>query len=203
MSDDVDFFMFRHGETDWNAQKRFQGHTDIPLNETGRAQALALRDRLKNLHIETLWSSDLSRALETARLASEPLGLPIKIHQGLREARLGEPEGKELDHIRAHYGEDSWNRWRSSDPGDHDFAYPGGETKREHLARVRACLLEVLADAPHLRRVGISTHGGSLIRVIHACENCPPDRPMIGNASLHHVVYKPGENRWIYKGEIP
>lgn len=202
MSRDVDFFIFRHGETDWNAQKRFQGHTDIPLNETGRAQALALRERLRGLGIQALWSSDLSRALETCRLAAEPLGLPIRIHQGLREARLGEPEGQELDHIRIHYGEESWNRWRSTDPGDHHFAYPGGETKSEHLSRVRQSLVDVVTEAPHLRIIGVSTHGGSLIRLIHSCEECPSDRVMIANASLHHIVYKPSENRWIYKGEI-
>lgn len=199
---EISFFVFRHGETDWNVQRRFQGHTDIPLNETGRAQALALHERLRSLSLEALWSSDLSRAHETARLAARGLSLEIETYRDLREILLGEAEGQELTKILEIYGQDAWDRWRSTDPAHLEFSYPGGETKRRHLERLHDCLTGEQARRPHLRRIGVATHGGCLIRLIHASENAPTDRLMVANGSLYHLDYVPADGRWFFRGEI-
>lgn len=99
--------LIRHGETDWNAEGRWQGQCDVPLNETGRAQAGLLAARLQRLWAsglfpgppQRLWTSDLSRAVETAQLLG--LELPLEIDLRLRERSFGSWEGKthqELGH---------------------------------------------------------------------------------------------------------
>jgi probable phosphoglycerate mutase len=79
----------RHGETDWNVQKRIQGHTDIPLNATGRAQALAMAYNAGHRHFTAIYSSDLGRALETARALAERDGLEVRTLPQLRERHYG------------------------------------------------------------------------------------------------------------------
>ena len=79
----------RHGETDWNVEKRIQGHTDIHLNATGRAQALAMAYNAGHYHFSAIYSSDLSRAAETARVLAEREGLEVRPLPQLRERNYG------------------------------------------------------------------------------------------------------------------
>lgn len=90
------FWFLRHGQTDWNAQTLSQGNVDIPLNETGLAQARAAADLLRNRGIATVVCSPLSRARVTAEIVGEALGLPVQVEPGLREAAFGEYEGKPM-----------------------------------------------------------------------------------------------------------
>ncbi|WP_198661612.1 histidine phosphatase family protein [Lewinella sp. IMCC34183] len=83
----------RHGITDWNLDKRVQGHTDIPLNEKGKLQAKALAGRLTNEDWDLIYSSDLSRAKETAGTIAEAKGVPVKLDHRLREMDCGAVEG--------------------------------------------------------------------------------------------------------------
>ena len=92
----VAFWYLRHGETDWNAQNLSQGNVDIPLNETGLAQARSASLLLRNRGIETIISSPLSRAKDTADIAAAELGLPVTIDEGLREVAFGVQEGKPM-----------------------------------------------------------------------------------------------------------
>ena len=89
----------RHGQTDWNAQHRYQGETDVPLNETGRQQAEALARCLADAGIEAIYSSDLLRAWETARAVSESTGAPLVSDVGLRERGFGVFQGKTFAEI--------------------------------------------------------------------------------------------------------
>jgi probable phosphoglycerate mutase len=79
----------RHGETDWNVEKRIQGQTDIPLNATGRAQALAMAYNAGHHHFSAIYSSDLGRALETAQALAEREDLPVRPLPQLRERHYG------------------------------------------------------------------------------------------------------------------
>ena len=85
--------LVRHGETDWNLQRRVQGHSDTPLNDNGRAQALALADTLDDVELDAVYASDLARAFETARIVAERRGLTVTSVPGLRERNFGTWEG--------------------------------------------------------------------------------------------------------------
>ncbi len=90
------FWFLRHGETDWNAQGLSQGNVDIPLNETGRAQAVSAAAMLANRGIATVISSPLSRAHDTARAFTALSGHDIHLDEGLREVSFGAQEGKPM-----------------------------------------------------------------------------------------------------------
>ena len=87
-------FLFRHGQTDWNREGRLQGHTDTPLNAAGLAQAEALAKRLLAHRLDAVVSSDLTRALTSARIIAEVSGVPLLTDPGLREVSVGLAEGK-------------------------------------------------------------------------------------------------------------
>jgi broad specificity phosphatase PhoE len=93
---EVAFWFLRHGETDWNAQNLSQGVVDIPLNETGLAQARSASLLLRNRGIKHIISSPLSRAKVTADIAAAQLGLPVQIDDGLKEVAFGVQEGKPM-----------------------------------------------------------------------------------------------------------
>lgn len=159
-------FIFRHGETDWNKAGRFQGNTDIPLNDTGRAQAEALRRFFTLNPVDAFMSSDLSRALETAKIASGELKVPIIVDRRLRETSLGKAEGLTREEIVNQLGPETLEQWAEVYPPNPHFRFPNGETKAEHLAR----LLEGIADVlqrNHFERWGIASHGGAMRRLIH------------------------------------
>jgi broad specificity phosphatase PhoE len=92
----VAFWFLRHGETDWNAQNLSQGNVDIPLNETGLAQARSASLLLRGKEIKSIISSPLSRARVTADIAAAQLGLPVQIDEGLREVAFGVKEGEPM-----------------------------------------------------------------------------------------------------------
>jgi probable phosphoglycerate mutase len=79
------FYFIRHGETDWNRLNQFQGHTDVPLNDKGRAQALEQQECLVELGLEAVFASPLSRARDTAEILNAKLNLPFSIDPGLKE----------------------------------------------------------------------------------------------------------------------
>jgi len=120
----------RHGETDWNAQHRFQGQLDIPLNVTGCSQAEALRFRLSAISFDTAYSSPLRRAFETARVITRDL--PILADARLSEIHHGCWQGKTKSEIEAQWP-DEWDRWCR---GLWRFAPPGGESSIAVRARV-------------------------------------------------------------------
>ncbi len=92
----VAFWFLRHGETDWNAQNLSQGAVDIPLNETGLAQARSASLLLRGRGIRSIISSPLSRAKVTADMAAAQLGLPVQVDDGLKEVAFGVMEGKPM-----------------------------------------------------------------------------------------------------------
>ena len=152
----------RHGQTDDNLQPiRFQGFRDTPLNDEGREQARELADRIAGEPepIRSLWSSDLSRARETAEIVGARIGLTPRLDPRLREANRGEWEGHLFRDIEREDPEryDGWMRAGAS------FRFPGGESLQEQLDRVSAALRDVegAGEPPAL----VVCHGGS-IRVI-------------------------------------
>jgi broad specificity phosphatase PhoE len=148
--------LVRHGQTDWNAERRTQGWTDIPLNATGREQALAAAVELAERPVGTVISSDLSRARETAEPIAARAGVPLALEPALRERGFGVAEGMRDAEIERDFRGHLDGRW--SDP---DFSFEGGESRRDVYERVGAYLTELLADPPAGELVLVS-HGGAL-----------------------------------------
>jgi broad specificity phosphatase PhoE len=160
VNEDAVVLLARHGQTDDNLPPvRVQGFRDTPLNETGRAQAADLAERVEPEGVASLWSSDLSRARETAEIVGARIGLEPRLDSRLREANRGEWEGKLFIDIEREQPE-RYAAWLRA--GD-EFRFPGGESLREQLDRVQAALDDVRRDGqfPAL----VVCHGGS-IRVV-------------------------------------
>ncbi len=141
--------LVRHGETDWNAERRVQGKTDRPLNDTGRAQARALADQLAAVPLAAVYSSDLSRALETARVVADARDLHVTPEPGLRERDFGTWEGLTDVEILERFPESRTGPW-----GD-------AETRDELELRVLAALRRISESHPG-ETVLVVTHGGPL-----------------------------------------
>jgi broad specificity phosphatase PhoE len=147
----------RQGETNDNIEPiRVQGFRDTPLNATGRRQAAELAERMSGAGIASLWSSDLSRARETAEIVGARIGLEPRLDARLREAYRGSWEGRLFIDIER---EDpaGYAAWRRA--GD-SFRFPGGESLRDQLDRVSAAVDDVRRDGglPAL----VVCHGGSI-----------------------------------------
>ena len=145
----------RHGETDWNSERRWQGHADRPLNEVGREQARALAETLTDRAVDVVYSSDLLRAHETALIVGERLGLPVGVDAGLREVDVGDWSGRVHSEIEG-LDPDGYRRWREGGKG-----WAGGESYEEMGERVVAAVLRLAARHPG-ETVLIVTHGGSI-----------------------------------------
>jgi probable phosphoglycerate mutase len=181
----VTLWIFRHGQTDWNAQERFQGHIDVPLNDIGRTQARALVPKLMKTSLEVILSSDLSRALETASIAASELKVPIFQDSRLREAHLGEAQGLTRIEIETQFGKALAHQWHSHLLTDADISYPGGETGIQVMNRVFEALRHFIESNP-FRKIGVATHGGVIRRVMQKLQ--PPGAPSV--AIPNGVVYE-------------
>jgi len=177
--------LLRHGETDWNAQNRFQGQTDIPLNAVGRQQARLVARRLRHEPIGKIYTSNLSRAMETARIVAAAHALEAHPAQALRERSFGLWEGLTMSEIEQRYPE-SAAEWRK---GVSTFCAPGGERLDELQERSVAFIQEVMARHPQ-ETVLVVGHGASLKTVLLHFLEAPLDayrRFRQDNASLNIV----------------
>jgi broad specificity phosphatase PhoE len=136
----------RHGQTDDNLEPiRAQGFRDTPLNEVGISQARALAQRVADeFDVRSIWSSDLSRAVTTATIVGERIGLEAHIDPRLRESNRGDWEGKLFIDI-ARDEPDAYAAWMNAGA---DFRFPGGESLQEQADRVWAALEEIRAAGP-------------------------------------------------------
>ena len=176
----VTLFLARHGETDWNAAGRWQGQTDVPLNERGRAQAREIALRLRAEGIRSIATSDLLRARTTAEIVAAELGLVVgHVHPDLRERRFGCFEGLTREEVAERHPE-AWRRYLA-DPGP---APPGGESRDELLARL---LPAVSAAAARLAGpLLVVMHGGSMRALLAAHVGDMP-RPSSAAWPLHGI----------------
>lgn len=142
---------WRHGQTVWNVENRFQGQTDIELNDTGRAQAVRAARMLAALRPEAIVSSDLQRAAETAQNLGQITGLPVRYDKDLRERSGGEWEGRTGAEIRAGWPEE-YMKWQP----------PGGDPVDEVADTVAAAVERGVAElSPGGLLVAVG-HGASL-----------------------------------------
>jgi len=180
----------RHGETDWNAVGRWQGHTDRSLTERGRRQAAELADRLANVEIDAVYSSDLLRAVETAEPVAKRLGLPLQALPELREVDVGTWAGLTRDEVAERFPE-GFRRWSEWQTGWED-----GETYDEMGERVVGAILR-LAGEQEGGRILVVSHGGA-IRALHAAAAgidiaaYRQLRPVVQNARVTSILVENG-----------
>lgn len=155
------FCLVRHGQTDWNLEGRYQGQSDVPLNENGRYQARLLAQKLKSCPFAAIYTSDLVRARETADILAAALHLPVTGDARLREIDQGQWEGQFVDDIRARYAE-LWQQ-RTVDPAS--LRPPGGETVGEVAVHAHATLDDFARRHPGASVLVVS-HGLALATVI-------------------------------------
>lgn len=185
----------RHGETAWNRIKRIQGHIDIPLADTGVAQARRLAARLARetrdgVLIDAIYSSDLMRAQQTAQPAADALGLPLVLREGLRERAYGVFQGHDSTEIEARFP-DAYAVWQTRDPG---FEPDGGESQRAFYHRVLHALEPIVAAHPG-GRIACVAHGGVLDCVYRFANGIDLDAPrsyQLLNTSINVVDYADG-----------
>ena len=176
--------LVRHGETEWNAQRRYQGQSDIPLSEEGRRQANCVAERLACQKIDVVYASDLERAWETASIIAEPNQLQVCLEPRLRELNFGVLEGLTFDEAQIQYPEmiAAWLK---------DFNQPpqGAETIDLFHARIVSLLddLKQKHDDQTLLLVG---HGGSLSELLRVVLGLSREKRWyleMENASLSEV----------------
>ncbi|MCX7174578.1 MAG: histidine phosphatase family protein [Proteobacteria bacterium] len=185
--------IIRHGETDWNAEKRIQGHLDIPLNESGLRQAHAIADGLAECPFRNIYSSDLRRAWQTAKIAAGRLEIPLRPHEGLRERHSGVLEGRTVEELSARHPE-AHARFLDRDP---DYPFGPGESMRTFSARVVAAVEELVASHAG-ETLLLVTHGGVLDVVFRIATgrslDAPRDYPM-PNAGINWFEHSSSASR--------
>ena len=160
----------RHGETDWNRARRWQGHADPPLNDFGREQARALSATVTQ--IDAIYASDLVRARQTAEIVGAEHGVPVRVEPRLREVDVGEWSGLTNNEIAERYpGATQWTT---------------GETREAMGERVVAALLEIAAAHPG-GRVLVVTHGGPIGAVWVAGGGAFEERPRPANGQVRKI----------------
>ena len=181
----------RHGRTAWNAERRYQGQRDVPLDREGRLQADALAHRLSGEPIDVIYASDLRRAWETAEAIATLQGLPVRPEPRLREIAFGDWEGLTTDEIeQASPG--AIMAWRD-DP--RQAPPPGGENLDQVTGRVRAAMAD-FATSHQDETVLVVAHGGILRVLLCLALDLPLDafwRFRFEQASLSQVdLYESG-----------
>ena len=177
----------RHGETAWNRERRYQGQEDVPLNEAGLAQARNIAVALAYAAIDAVYTSDLSRAEQTARELAQALALPLRVDPQLREQHFGVFQGWT--------GEDIARKWPDASAAWHrrdaDFGPADGETRQAFNQRCVGAI-ERIAQELNGKTVAIVCHGGVLDCLYRAASQLPMDTPRtwsLDNAAISHLTH--------------
>jgi glucosyl-3-phosphoglycerate phosphatase len=183
--------LWRHGQTIWNAEHRYQGHADIPLDETGLAQAQRAARLLAALGPQAIVASDLCRAVETAQVLADLSGIPLRQDKRLRERAGGDWEGLTNDDIRDRYPE-QWARW---DP-------PGGESEPSVGDRFAVAVTDAVGILPSGGTLVIASHGSAIRAGIGRLLGLPQAAwRMLGPVqNCSWSVIAPAPDGWEYRG---
>jgi probable phosphoglycerate mutase len=183
------FCLVRHGETDWNVERRLQGHTDIPLNQHGLAQAAQMAKALKAIHLQfdVLYTSDLQRAADTARAVEAIFGVEAIIDQVLRERHLGALQGLTIDQA-PHLKPELWSTHLNRNL---DHTLDGGESIKQFAHRIHSALENIRMQ--HMgKTVLLISHGGALDMMYRLASNQSLESEKVvavPNASLNWISH--------------
>lgn len=183
----TELWLVRHGQTDWNLERRYQGHSDTPLNATGILQAERAAAALAGRRYTAIYSSDLQRARVTAEIIGRRLGMEVNIDPRLREVNLGVWEGMVVTDIQAQYPmawEDRQNNRLHGRP-------PGGESVYDVATRIWPAVDDLAACHPNGALILVS-HGLALATILCRTQGLPLEnaRDLIpDNAQPHCVIW--------------
>lgn len=200
LSNSARMIFVRHGQTEWNVEGRAQGHLDSVLTPQGRAQALAVGQRLKEMDFSRLYSSDLGRARQTAEIIAGQTGHEVTTDSRLREKAMGIFEGLTRAEMEEKYLEEV-TLYFSRDP---DYIVPDGESERQFFDRNVACF-EELAASHYGETILVVTHGGVLKNLFYLVIDLSlesPRRHSLLNSSLNTVIRDNGEWRIENWGDV-
>lgn len=181
----LEVWWVRHAITDWNIERRWQGYSNVPLNSQGREQATRLASQFANMHFDSVWSSDLARCAETARLAKPDA--QISYDKRLREMPMGIVEGKTWDELTSPQQKSITDWWKSP----YQTCFPGSnESLTDVMNRVKAWRQEVSDQ----HRVLCFTHGGIVRALVWEIVGPPLAHHWtmeLGNTGIVRVRYNP------------
>ncbi len=193
--------MIRHGESESNRKKVFTGQQNICLTELGKLQAELAANALRNVHIDKIYASDLTRAYDTGLPVAKSHGLIIKKEEGLRELNAGKWEGLEYDEIMVKFPED-YRRWRECIG---KARCTGGESIVELYNRVVGRVLALAADNPG-KTICLATHATPVRAVCAYASGIAAEdlekEPFPGNASISIFEYEDGKLTAKIKGDV-
>jgi probable phosphoglycerate mutase len=183
------FCLVRHGETDWNVARRLQGHTDIPLNQNGVAQAAQMANALKaiDLQFDVLYSSDLQRAANTAGAIEKQFGVKLISDQALRERHLGALQGLTYDEAPGLKPA----LWSTHLSRDLDHSLEGGESIKQFANRIHTAL-EDIRKRHEGETILLVSHGGALDMMYRLASNQSLESEKVvavPNASLNWISH--------------
>ncbi|WP_353650727.1 histidine phosphatase family protein [Nakamurella sp. A5-74] len=186
--------LLRHGETDWNAEMRLQGHRDIPLNERGLAQAQAAAPSVAGFDPDLMMVSDLQRARQTAAPVAGLLGTEPTPDVRLRETSMGQWEGLTRADVDDGWP-DAWDHWRSSIA---DVAPPDGETRAEVADRAREVVDELITSPDGPESALLVSHGGLIVGLTALLLDLPRAHwhALTGVSNCHWVELELQERHW-------
>ena len=156
----------RHGQTIWNLERKYQGHSDIALTEKGLKQAEAVAVRLAAEPVDAVYASDLSRAFKTAECIAAKHNLKVGLVPALREIKFGDWEGLTYEEITARWPGLLGKLWSTPD----ELEIPGGESFHQLKARAYDAVTKIVAAHPE-QTVAIVAHGGTIGTILCAMLN--------------------------------
>jgi probable phosphoglycerate mutase len=183
--------LIRHAQTEWNIQRRFQGHGDSPITKEGHDQLQRLKSRLAGVEFDVVYSSDLQRTLITSQMLS---GKQRVEEPRLRERSVGILEGLNLEEITAHHTE----AFRAFRAGDKDYQIEGGESLQHALNRGWGFLEEMPGKHPGAE-LAVVSHAGLIRLLCKRILGLPLDAPnffQITNTSLTQLTFSPKDQCW-------
>jgi probable phosphoglycerate mutase len=183
--------LWRHGQTEWNSSRRFQGHIDAELDDTGRAQAARAAGQLATLRPQLIVASDLSRAADTAQALADLVGLEVRRTPALRETHGGTWEGRYADELKS---DPQYLAWLAGG----DVPAGGAETRSQVGDRAVVAVREAAAELEPGGVVVVASHGGTIRSVIGRMLDLPVEhwRVFGGLANCCWSVLEEGRTGW-------
>jgi probable phosphoglycerate mutase len=196
----ITLLVIRHGETAWNAERRLQGHVDIPLNAAGMQQARAVAMALNNEAVDTILCSDLQRAIQTATAIADQKNLVIHADPAWRERSFGGFEGELINTLEQRFPVEyaAWRAYEvdSTFPANADGTFTG-ESIRQFHTRIETALLELCRQYAN-KKIAVIAHGGILECLYRIANQLPLNAPRqvtMLNASLNRFELSANQNQ--------